>query len=648
MSDVVLPTPERRSEGASLPSPWRYPERADAVRPVLDAFMRERVVGPWRRLRSGAEVRALARAAREIATESAELTTSDEAALVAAAREEGIAERRRAGRAGDSLAPVKLIALVPEIAARRLGFRPFDTQVVGALSLWGGAIAEMATGEGKTAAAALCAAAAAPAGRSVHVITANDYLAARDAAAMAPFYECLGLRVGAVVGGMPRNARRAAYGCEICYGASKEIVFDHLRDRLAMGTSRGELSARLAAIQGDGPSLLLRGLDFAIVDEADSVLVDAARTPLILSGEQDSRIDEETADRALEFARRLVAGRDWAPISQRLSALLTEAGEIRLAAWLEADRASEAGSISGIPRLQEELVRRALAALHLFKRGEHYLARDGKILIVDEFTGRAMPDQQWTDGLHQMIERKEGCAPTRRRVTLARLTFQRFFPRCRRLSGMTGTAAEVAGEFWAVYGLPVRRKPTNRPVRRASDRDRVAQNSAAKWSAVAEEAAALSRAGRPTLIGTLTVAASLRAGAALSERGLPHAVLNGDQDAAEAAIVACAGEPGCITVATNMAGRGTDIRISTQTAECGGLAALITERHEAGRIDRQRAGRAARQGDAGSVAAILALDDALLAMAGAPIRLLARFCRALPAGAARDGLPPISETLIFR
>ena len=312
------------------------------------------------------------------------------------------------------------------------------------------------------------------------------------------------MRVAAVVGGMPRDARRAAYGSEICYAASKEIVFDHLRDRLAMGRSRGELSARLAAMRGDGQNLLLRGLDFAIVDEVDSVLVDAARTPLILSGEQDSQVDEETADRALEFASRLVAGRDWAPIPQRLSARLTEAGEIRLDAWLEADPTSEAGSIWGIPRLREELVRHALAALHLFKRGEHYLVRDGKILIVDEFTGRAMPDRQWTDGLHQMIERKEGCAPTRRRVTLARLTFQRFFPRYRRLSGMTGTAAEVAGELWAVYGLPVHRIPTHRQARRASAGDRVAHNSAAKWSAVAQEAAALSRAGRPSLIGTRT------------------------------------------------------------------------------------------------------------------------------------------------
>ena len=195
-----------------------------------------------------------------------------------------------------------------------------------------------------------------------------------------------------------------------------------------MGMSRGEFSARLAAMRGDGPSLLLRGLDFAIVDEADSVLVDAARTPLILSGEQDSQIDEEIADRALAFARRLVAGRDWAPIPHRLSALLTEEGEIRLAAWLEADPAPEAGSVWSIPRVREELVRHALAALHLFQRGEHYLVRDGKILIVDEFTGRAMPDRQWADGLHQMVERKEGCAPTRRRVTLGAIDVPALFP----------------------------------------------------------------------------------------------------------------------------------------------------------------------------------------------------------------------------
>ncbi|MEA2726703.1 MAG: preprotein translocase subunit SecA [Acetobacteraceae bacterium] len=624
---------------AALPALWRYPERADMVRPALDAWLREHVGGTWQLWRGAAVVRGLAARAAEVTALGEELATLDDDALANAAREEGIAVRRRHNRSGGGAAvSVRLFALVREAATRGLGFRPHETQVMGALSLWRGAIAEMATGEGKTAVAAMCAAAAALCGRSVHVITVNDYLAARDAELMAPLFARLGLTVGTVVAGMSPDDRRTGYGAAICYSTSKEVVFDHLRDRLAQGVERGAMRARLRPTRDDAPGLLMRGLDFAIVDEADSVLVDAARTPLILSGEQDSQVDEGTADQALALVEQLEQGCDWHALPRQHMVLLTEAGEARLETMVENDPALAASAAWSVPRVREELARHALAARHLFHRGEHYLARDCGVQIIDEFTGRTMPDRQWADGLHQMIERKEGLTLTRRRITLARLTFQRFFPRYRHLAGMTGTAAEVAGEFWAVYGMTVDRIPTHRPSRRLLARDRVLPDTEAKWTAVAAEAMVMRAAGRPVLIGTRTVSASRLASAALTALGLPHDVLSADQDAAEAAVIAHAGEPGRITVATNMAGRGTDIRISAGTVAAGGLAVLLTERHEAGRIDRQLAGRVARQGDPGSCVAILAADDPLLAAAVAPIRLLARLIQHLPSGALRDRL----------
>ncbi len=608
----------------ALPALWRYPERPDVEPAPLDRWLRHHVGGAWLQRSGGLRRRRLAAFARAVSAAGVEPGALDDTALAAAAREAGIAVRSR-GR--DRVALIRLFALVREAAARSLGFQPYETQVMGAAALWRGAVAEMATGEGKTAVAGLCAAAAALAGRSVHVVTVNDYLAGRDAELLTPLYRLLGLSVAALAGGMPPDERRAAYGAAICYGTSKEIVFDYLRDRLALGPERSALRLRLAGGDEWASNLLLRGLDFAIVDEADSVLVDAARTPLILSGEQDSQVDVETAAQALSLAERLEPGRDWARRSHQLGVRLTEAGEVRLAALTE-----ELAGPWAMPRLREELVRHALAARHLFRAGEHYLVRDGRILIIDEFTGRTMPDRQWADGLHQMIEAKEGCELTRRRVTLARLTFQRFFPRYRHLSGMTGTACEVAGEMWAVYGLRVDPIPTHRPSRRILAGDRVLPHAEAKWVAVAEEAARLHAAGRPVLIGTRTVEASQRASEALSAAGLPHAVLSAAQDAAEAATIAVAGEAGRITVATNMAGRGTDIRVSPEVAAAGGLAVLITERHEAGRIDRQLAGRTARQGDPGSVAALLAMDDPLLASAGWLPWLLAWSARALPTG----------------
>ena len=609
---------------APLPALWRYPERLDSFPSPLDAWVREHLVGRWRRHRGKARVRSLAEAARAVHAAGADAMKLDDASLVRAAREAGIAERR----SNSGALPIRLFALVSEVATRAFGFRPHEEQVMGALSLWRGAIAEMATGEGKTCVAALCAAAAALSGRAVHVVTANDYLAARDAKAMAGLYGRLGLTVAAVVGGQSASARRAAYGAVVCYGAGKEIVFDHLRDRLSFGGARGCVRTRLDEQRQAGP--LLRGLDFAIVDEADSVLVDAARTPLILSGEHAGEVDALVAGQALSLVRELTLGVDWRIGAEGRGIELTEQGAERLARLIAADPELESHRAWSVPRLRDELARHALSALSLFREGEHYVVRDGKVVIIDEFTGRMMPDRQWSDGLHQMIERKEGCEVTRPRATLARLTFQRFFPRYRHLCGMTGTAAEVTGELWSVYGLMVDRIPTHRPSRRVALPDRVLPDAAAKWAAVAAEAASLRAAGRAVLIGTRTVEASERVSAALAALELPHAALNARQDAVEAAVIAAAGQAGRITVATNMAGRGADIRLDPSVAAAGGLAVLITERHEAGRIDRQLAGRTARQGDPGSVAAILALDDPLLRAASARTQWLARLASSLP------------------
>ncbi|HEX3864858.1 MAG TPA: hypothetical protein VHY35_24495 [Stellaceae bacterium] len=565
----------------------------------------------------------LRRFAKRVAAFAAALTQLSDAELRRDIRVRAAAVRR--SKPGDMTPLAPLFAGIGEAAFRTLQMRPFPVQVMGACALWDGRIAEMATGEGKTVTAALCAAAAALSGAPVHVVTVNDYLAERDAESMAPLYDFLGLGVGVVTGASPRDARGDAYRQPIAYCTNKELVFDYLRDGLRTGERRGNLQLKIDALYGGGAPLL-QGLHFAIVDEADSVLIDEARMPLILSGETEGQIDGEMADAALDIAQQLEAGRDWHRSGGDLRIDLTDAGIDRLVGLAE-----ERGGSWAIPLLREELVRHALSALHLFRRDEHYLVRDGKVEIIDEFTGRVMPDRQWTDGLHQMVERKEGCAATTRRVPLARLTYQRFFRRYRRLSGMTGTAAEVARELWWVYGLRVVRIPTNRPCRRVHRPDRVVAREAAKWQALATRVAALHRAGAPVLVGTRTVQASLEASRHLTAAGVPHAMLNAAQDQSEAEIVAAAGQPGHVTVATNMAGRGTDIRLGDGVAALGGLHVVMTERHDARRIDRQLAGRSGRQGDPGSFETVLSLDDAILqyGAVGGPVLAAARFAMPL-------------------
>jgi len=503
-------------------------------------------------------------------------------------------------------------ALGREAARRHTGMRHFHVQLLGGAAMMGGALAEMQTGEGKSLTAILPAVAAALMGRPVHIVTVNDYLAKRDSEQFRPLFDALGLTVGLVEHGQQPRDRQNAYACDITYTTNKELVFDYLRDRLALGPRRGRTRLLLNEVFNSGHEsqphrLLLRGLHFAIVDEADSVLIDEARTPLILSGVDES--DENEAglyETALDFARRLARGEDFHVLANERSVRLTAQGEQRIA-----DLTAGMQGLWAIRRAREELVRQALSALHFFQRDVQYLVADGKVQIVDEFTGRVMPDRSWEHGLHQMIEVKEGCAVTNRQHTLARITYQRFFRRYLHLCGMTGTAIETAGELRAVYGLRVVRIPTNRPLRRTNSGTRIFATEESKWQAVVEAVRAVTQKNRAVLIGTRSVEASEHVADLILKAGLHPVVLNARQDRQEADIVAAAGQPGRITVATNMAGRGTDIQLHPAVKDAMGLHVILTEYHESRRIDRQLFGRAGRQGDPGSYESIISLDDEL-------------------------------------
>ncbi|MGH7229220.1 MAG: preprotein translocase subunit SecA [Nitrospiraceae bacterium] len=504
----------------------------------------------------------------------------------------------------------KSFAVVREAAHRSIGQRPFDVQLLGGRVMLHNLIAEMDTGEGKTLTASLSACTAALAGIPVHIVTVNDYLAARDAELMGPVYRALGLSVGVIVHGMTAESRQAAYGCDVTYCTNKELVFDYLKDRLVIAHQPSRVHLQLERLYGDRArmsQLLLRGLHYAIVDEADSVLVDEARTPLIIAGRGSDEYERHVYEQALDAARRLAAGREFVIDHRERHVHLTPSGLAHVTALTR-----NYGPIWTGRHRREDLILQALSALHLFQRDKHYLVHNEKVQIVDEYTGRVMPDRSWERGLHQMVEVKEQCPLGGRQETLARISYQRFFRRFLRLAGMTGTAREVAGELWSVYRLGVVRIPTNRPVRRRSQGDRIYKTAAEKWRAVADTIQRVHDEGRPVLVGTRSVAASEQLSALLFTRGLPHQVLNARQDLKEAAIVARAGEPRRITVATNMAGRGTDIRLSPGVAIRGGLHVIATERHDAGRIDRQLFGRCGRQGDPGTYEVCLSLEDELM------------------------------------
>jgi len=504
-------------------------------------------------------------------------------------------------------------ALVREAARRAVGMSHFDVQLIGGWVLLNGMVAEMETGEGKTLTATLPACTAALAGLPVHIVTVNDYLAGRDAEWMGPIYRALGLTVGVIVHGLTPEARRAAYACDVTYCTNKEVTFDYLRDRIVLGRTPNRIQLQLERLRGEPARLhrlLHRGLHYAIVDEADSVLADEARTPLIISGGAGgSPAEVDLYETSLALALELRAGRDYRIEERERLVHITRAGQSLLE-----ECARGLGGVWSGPRRREELVRQALTALYLFHRDKHYLVKDGKVQIVDEYTGRVMGDRSWEHGLHQLIETKEGVTLTAQHDPLARISYQRFFRRYLLLAGMTGTAREVAGEMWSVYRLPVVRVPTNRTLRRRSLGERVYSTAEAKWRSIVARIAEVHRSGRPALVGTRSVAASEHLSRLLTQAALPHQILNARQDREEAEIVARAGEPGRITVATNMAGRGTDIRLAEGVAGRGGLHVIATERHEARRIDRQLFGRCGRQGDPGTYETFVSLEDEITAV----------------------------------
>ena len=505
----------------------------------------------------------------------------------------------------------RAFALVREVAARKLGERHYLVQVAGALALNAGCIAEMATGEGKTLTATLTATINGWRGRGCHVITVNDYLAKRDAEWMSQIYGFCGLRTAYIEGQMPQPPRRQAYQADITYCTNKEVCADFLRDRLALGSLRGLPMALLTKIaQGAGAGtdrLVMRGLHYAIIDEADSVLIDEAVTPLIISGDAPNEEQVEAFTQAADMAGHFAAGDDYR-VNQRYREVdLTAAGKRKL------DELS--GPLGGLwagRRRREELLIQALTARELFVLDKQYIIDEGKVVIVDEFTGRLMPDRTWRDGLHQAIEAKERLEVNPPKDTYARISFQRFFRLYKKLSGMTGTGAEAWREFWQIYHLPVVLIPTNRPCVRKHLTDRVLATQQAKWAAIVEEIRRLNATLRPVLVGTRSVQASEHLSRLLEAEKLQHQVLNAVRHAEEAQIVAGAGQSGRITVATNMAGRGTDIKLGRGVADLGGLAVIGTERHESGRIDRQLYGRAARQGDPGTAQAIVSIEDELV------------------------------------
>ena len=403
--------------------------------------------------------------------------------------------------------------------------------------------------------------------------------------------------------------RKDAYDCDVTYCSPRQVAFDYLRDRMTMGHRRDRLDLQLRTLSDSEvvSPLLMRGLCFAIVDEADSVLIDDACTPLILSQTRQEAPQDDAYVWALELASHLEAGQDFAVEAKYREVLISYEGYEHISELME-----ELVPPANAGQEQELLVSQALQAIHCYQCDREYLVRDGKIEIIDANTGRAQPDHAWERGLHQMIEAKEGCELTPQRETIARMSYQRFFRRYLHLGGMTGTASEVAAELWSVYRQQVVRIPTRVPSCRVAQGTTFYASAEDKWAGVAERTEALQRRGRPTLIGTQSVEETEHLSRILVRRGVTHKVLNARQDKEEAEIVAQAGQPGAVTVATNMAGRGTDIGLPEEVVDAGGLHVIVAGRNESRRVDRQLIGRCARQGDPGSFELMLSLEDELL------------------------------------
>ncbi|CAG5088560.1 Protein translocase subunit SecA [Thermobacillus xylanilyticus] len=497
-------------------------------------------------------------------------------------------ERLSRGETLDDLLP-EAFAAVREASKRTLGMRHFDVQLIGGMVLHDGKIAEMKTGEGKTLVATLAAYLNALEGKGVHVVTVNDYLAQRDSTMMGQIYQFLGLTVGCNLHGLTHAQKQEAYNADITYGTNNEFGFDYLRDNMVLYKEQ----------------MVQRPLNFAIIDEVDSILIDEARTPLIISGQAAKSTElYYAADR---FVRTLKEEEDYTIDVKMRSVTLTEAGVEKAERAFGIDNLFDHANVTLNHHVQQ-----ALKAHAIMKRDVDYVVQDGEVIIVDEFTGRLMAGRRYSDGLHQAIEAKEQLKVQNESMTLATITFQNYFRMYRKLAGMTGTAKTEEEEFKKIYGLDVVQVPTNKPMIRVDMPDIVYKTANAKFKAVVEEIVKRHQNGQPVLVGTVSIENSEKLSEMLKRRGIPHKVLNAKYHAEEAEIIARAGQRGAVTIATNMAGRGTDILLGEGVAELGGLHIIGTERHESRRIDNQLRGRAGRQGDPGSSQFYLALDDELM------------------------------------
>ena len=507
-----------------------------------------------------------------------------------------VAEYRRQIAEGerdlDDLLP-EVFALVREAGVRSLGMRHFDVQLIGGMVLHGGRIAEMKTGEGKTLVATLPVVLNALTGKGVHVVTVNDYLAKRDAEWMGKLYGFLGLSVGVIVHGLSDEQRKAAYAADITYGTNNEFGFDYLRDNMKFYKEQ----------------LVQRPHNYAIVDEVDSILIDEARTPLIISGPAEDSTD--LYRRVDSIIPRLKAEEDYNVDEKARTATLTDAGIARCEKLLGVENLFDPQNIA----LQHHTLQ-ALKAHKVFKRDVDYIVQENKVVIVDEFTGRLMPGRRFSDGLHQALEAKEKVKVEAENQTRASITFQNYFRLYEKLAGMTGTADTEAVEFNEIYKLQAISIPTHRPMIRNDMPDVVYRTKKEKYEAIVEEIQRLHALGQPVLVGTISIETSEFLSGMLKKAGVPHNVLNAKHHEQEAAIIAEAGQAGKVTIATNMAGRGTDIVLGEGVRELGGLHILGTERHESRRIDNQLRGRSGRQGDPGSSRFYISLEDDLMRLFG--------------------------------
>ena len=502
-------------------------------------------------------------------------------------------QRVENGEPLDDLLP-ETFAVVREAGKRVLDMRPFDVQLMGGVILHEGRIAEMRTGEGKTLVATLPIVLNSLTGRGVHLVTVNDYLARRDADWMGKLYRALGMSVGVIVHGMDDTERQASYRCDITYGTNNEFGFDYLRDNMKFRVE----------------DMVQRDLHYAIVDEVDSILIDEARTPLIISGPaEESTSFYARVNSVIPFLKK---DSDYTVDEKARQVLLTEdAGIPKLERLLSVDNLYDPGNIEVLHHVNQ-----ALKAHILFHRDVDYMVKDGEVVIVDEFTGRLMPGRRWSDGLHQAVEAKEGVKIENENQTLATITFQNYFRMFDKLAGMTGTADTEAAEFQQIYKLAVTIVPTNQAMIRQDLSDQIYRTEKEKFHAVLQEVKELHTQGRPVLVGTVSIEKSERLSGLLTRHGVPHNVLNAKHHEQEAQIIAEAGHAGRVTIATNMAGRGVDIKLGEGVVGKGGLHIVGTERHESRRVDNQLRGRAGRQGDPGSSRFYLSLEDDLLRIFG--------------------------------